>query len=196
MPAMKRTPRYLRTDERLDTAGSLRKAAQTIVLVNTDPSEWKWALIAVHSAVQGMFVLALSLGNDLLTLKSKHASAWLKAYRSEEPYSGRLDLDYFGELYKKAKEHANFPATEDHDRDVERLNELRNEFIHFGAKGWSLELAGLPTICLNSLEIAEHLGWKFGGVFWHTEAQSRRARRYLRQLIRELKRLDHEYRQL
>ena len=153
---METHPRYLRTDERLDTEGSLRKAAQTVALVQSDPSEWKWVLIAVHSAVQGMFVLALSVGNNLLTLRSDHAAAWLKAYRSGGPYPDKLDLAYFGVLYRRAKEHSKFLATHDHDKAIEQLNELRNNFIHFGAKGWSIQLAGLPTICLSSLEIVEH----------------------------------------
>jgi hypothetical protein len=183
----------LRTDERLDTEGSLRKAAQTLALVRADPSEWKWALLAIHSAVQGIFVIALSLGNNLLTLKSGHAAGWLRSHRSGEPYPSKLDLDYFGELYKKAKEHSKFSATQDHDKAVGQLNELRNNFIHFHAQGWSIQLAGLPTICLDSLEIVEHLGWKFGGIYWHTNAQSRRARRHFRQLVRELKQLDENY---
>ncbi|HEY7641725.1 MAG TPA: hypothetical protein VH814_18485 [Steroidobacteraceae bacterium] len=190
---MKKKPRYLRTDERLDTEGSLRKAAKTVTLVESDPAEWKWLLIAVHSATQGMFVLALSLGNDLLTLKAKHAAKWLEAYRSGQPHTGKLDLDYFEELYRKAKEHSKFAASEFHDNAIKRLNELRNGFIHFHAQGWSIELAGLPTICLYNLEIVEHLGWRFGGIYWHTDAQSKRARRYLRQLTRELKRLHDDY---
>lgn len=190
---MKKSPRYLRTDERIDTEGSLRKAAQTAFLIKSDLAEWKWTLIAVHSATQGMFVLALSLGNDLLTLKAKHAAKWLEAYRSGQPYPEKLDLDYFEELYKKAKEHSAFAATECHDKAIKHLNELRNNFIHFHAQGWSIELAGLPTICLDSLEIVEHLGWKFGAIYWHTDAQSKRARRHLRQLVGELKQLQKDY---
>jgi hypothetical protein len=190
---MKTRQRYLRTDERLDTEGSLRKAAQTVTLVKSDPSEWKWTLVAVHCAAQGMFVLALSLGTDLMTLKAKHAKKWLEAYSSEQPYSGKVDLDYFEELYKKAVEHSKFVATEAHNKAIRELNELRNSFIHFHAQGWSIELAGLPTICLNSLEIVEHLGWTLGGAYWHTEAQSKRARRHLRQLIKELRQLHERY---
>lgn len=137
--------------------------------------------------------MALSVDNNLLTLKSGHAAGWLKAQRSGEPYPSQLDLDYFGALYKKANRHSNFAATEFHDEGIRQLNELRNNFIHFHAQGWSIQLAGLPTICLNSLEIVEHLGWKFGGIFWHTEAQSKRTRRHLGKLVAELKRLDDDY---
>ncbi len=72
---MKKNARFLRTDDRLDTEDSLRKAAQTGALVRSDPREWKWLLLAIHSAVQGTFVLALDRGNGLLTLRSKHAVA-------------------------------------------------------------------------------------------------------------------------
>ncbi len=189
---MKKNRQYFRTDEKLDTEGWLRKAAETLALVRADPSEWKWALIAIHSAAQGMFVMALSVGNTLSTLKSGHAAGWLKAHRSGEPYPSQLDLDYFGALYKKAKQHSKFAATEYQDEAIGQLNELRNNFIHFHAQGWSIQLAGLPTICLNSLEIVEHLGWKFGGIRWHTEAQSERTRQHLRKLVAELKHLDED----
>jgi hypothetical protein len=47
--------------------------------------------------------------------------------------------------------------TSDERADLEKLNNLRNEFTHFRPKGWSLETAGLPTIVLLALDKAEHL---------------------------------------
>lgn len=192
-------PRYLQTDERVDTEASLRKAAQTVALLRSDPTEWKWTLIALHSAAQGAFLVALFLGNNLSTLKTKHAAAWLKAYRAKKKFTGKLDLDYFGELYKKAKEHAlskgstTLATTDAHDKAVEQLDELRNEFIHFGAKGWSIELAGLPGICLSCLQIVDHLCLNSGFILWQSPAQRLRVKGYLRQLTRDLRWLDKRY---
>jgi hypothetical protein len=138
-----------------------------------------------------MFVLALSLGNGLLTLKSSDAAAWLKAYETGGPWPKKMDLDYFMELYKKAK--SRLPATAvaaEHDDAMRRLNELRNGFIHFGAQGWLIQLAGLPGICRRCLDVAEQLGWRSELVFWRTQAQSQRARRYLKTTRRELVRLE------
>jgi len=39
----------------------------------------------------------------------------------------------------------------------DQLNNLRNEFIHFVPKGWSVELAGLPQICANCINVDEFL---------------------------------------
>jgi len=37
-----------------------------------------------------------------------------------------------------------FIVKPDHDWAVKKLNELRNQFVHFAPKGWSLDLLGLP----------------------------------------------------
>jgi hypothetical protein len=54
---------------------------------------------------------------------------------------------------------------------MRQLNELRNGFIHFGPRAWSIQLTALPLICLPCVEIAEHLGWKSGVVSWQSAAQ-------------------------
>jgi hypothetical protein len=189
---------WLSTDEYTDTESSLRKAAQLVSAVENDTSEWKWLLIAIHSATQGMFVLSLSRGNRLPTLKPSQAAAWLKAYQTGPPWPAKMDLDYFPELYKKSKNL--LPAAGDsggewfvsaaHDKAIRLLNDLRNGFIHFGAQGWTIDLAGLPSVCLRCLEIADYLGWEAGQVLWRSDAQSKRVRRYLNSLQQALSRLD------
>ena len=42
-------------------------------------------------------------------------------------------------------------------RSVRKLNRLRNTFIHFMPQGWSLELSGMPDICLDCLSIVARL---------------------------------------
>ncbi|MBM3758522.1 MAG: hypothetical protein FJW38_31690 [Acidobacteria bacterium] len=199
---MPRKRRWLRTDEYADVESSLKKAAATAALVDSDASEWKWLLVSVHAATQGMFVVSLAFGNGLLALKATHASAWCKAYQSGAPYPARLDLDYFLALYQKAKEllfsgklaDSRFSATAEHDAAIKKLNELRNGFVHFAPQGWSIELAGLPTVCLRCLELVEHLGWQSHVVAWRSLAQSKRTHRSLRRLRRRLCLLDREYR--
>lgn len=195
---MARIRRWLHTDEYTDAEVSLKKCAELSVRVGADISEWKWLLIAVHSAVQGIFVLALSRGNGLLTLKSSHAAAWLKSYQRGLPWPDRLDLDYFLELHAKAKRHILCPpgafiTTAAHDEAMRKLNDLRNGFIHFGAQRWSIELAGLPTISLQCLAVAEHLGWVAGCITWHSISQATRTRRALRIAIKHLRQLETEY---
>lgn len=190
---MAQRARWLRTDEYADTEASLRKVAELAPCVEGDPTEWKWLLIAVHSATQGMFVLSLSRSNGLLTLKSSHAVAWLKAYETSGKWPEKMDLDYFLELYNKAKKHISNAGdiTTDHDDAMRRLNDLRNRFIHFGPQGWSIELAGLPTICRRAFEVVDALGWNSDFVYWRTQAQSERARRSIRIALREFARLEN-----
>ena len=68
-----------------------------------------------------------------------------------------------------------FIAKPDHNWAVKKLNEFRNEFVHFVPKGWSLETLGLPEICLNCLEIIEFLIWESGNIVFHKENQQLRA---------------------
>jgi hypothetical protein len=154
----------------------------------------------IHSATQGMFVLSLSRGNRLLTLKPSQAAAWLEAYQTGPPWPTKMDLDYFSELYKKSKNL--LPAAGDsgaewfvsvvHDKAIHLLNDLRNGFIHFGAQGWIIDLAGLPGMCVRCLEVVDYLGWQSGRVVWRSDAQSKRAHRSLKLLRRGLRRLDEQ----
>jgi len=153
---------YLRTDETEEAISALEMLSEITPFLVKDIYRWKWAIIATHNALQGFMVLALRHGNGLLALKDKIAAEWLKAYRDggKRPVE---KLDNFLNLYKKVKSdrmkcygHSKkLIAKSDHNWAVNKLNELRNEFVHFVPKGWSLELIGLPEICLNCLEIIE-----------------------------------------
>jgi hypothetical protein len=189
--------RWLRTDEYVNAEGALRKALQTMPLVRKDVLEWKWLLESLHAGAQGIFVLALSRGNDLLTLKSSHAAAWLKAYESNGPWPKKLDLDYFLELYAKVKKHVlrgtAFTVTPAHDDAMDKLNNLRNGFVHFGAHGWSIELAGLPSICLRALDVTDAVTGAPGVIHWRSVAQSRRVRQTSRSIAKGLNALAKAY---
>jgi hypothetical protein len=53
----------------------------------------------------------------------------------------------------------------DSQRDsFRRLNNLRNDFSHFTPKGWSIELAGLPRIFIDAVDVIELIAadpWPF-----------------------------------
>lgn len=173
---------WLRTDETEEAISALEMIAESALALSADIYSWKWAIIAAHNALQGFMVLALRQGNGLLALKDKIAAQWLKAYREGGKYPIEK-LDNFLNLYKKVKSdrmlcygHSmKFTATSDHNRSVKKLNQLRNEFIHFVPKGWSLELTGLPEICLRCLEVIEFLGWESGNIIFYDEEQKSRA---------------------
>jgi hypothetical protein len=187
---------YLRTNEREEAVRSLEWAAAQIAQVQTDPYNWKWVLISLHNAIQGYLVLALWNGNGLLTLKPKSAAKWLKALEGGGAYPVER-LDEFLNLYAKAKDPENFhfhgaaafvPGPT-HDQSMARLNEFRNEFIHFTPKGWSLQLAGLPAICIDILDVVRYFAWETTSINWYDATyveRSERAHAGLLQIFREL----------
>ena len=176
--------RYLRTDEHEEAVRSLEWAEQQARAVRDDPYQWKWVLISLHNAVQGFMVLSLWNGNGLLALRDEVAKKWLAARENKKPYPADK-LDNFLNLYGKVKNIDNFQTIgatsfvpgETHDKSLARLNAFRNEFIHFTPKGWSLELAGLPDICLDVVDLIQFVGWKSTCILWRKKAHLIRAKR-------------------
>ena len=184
---------FLRTSEHEEAVRSLEWAELQARGLETDPYLWKWVIIALHNATQGFMVLALWNGNGLLTLRPHVAEKWLKAYENGGPFPAEK-LDDFLKLYAKVKDGNNFHTggagpfkpTSTADGSLELLNELRNEFTHFTPKGWSLELAGLPRMCLDALVLVEFLGWQSTAVTWYRRVNQVRAKRALRCLRKTL----------
>jgi hypothetical protein len=196
----RRSEAWLRTDEYEEAASAAEATADFASTVLDDPYRWKWALIAVHNTVQGFMVLALRRGSGVLALRDDVAAAWLKAHREGGPFP-KEKLDNFLNLYDKVKTDAaagyvhSKPFTPDptHDRSMKKLNEFRNEFIHFVPKGWSLELAGLPRICIDCLSVANFLHTDGGNIFWNNATMRRRADRALRRATRLLTQAHRAY---
>ena len=189
-------PLYLRTNEQEEAIRSLEWAETQAQFIASDPYLWKWVLVALHNAAQGFMVLALWNGNGLLTLRPKLASKWLTAYESGGPFPVEK-LDEFLNLYAKVKNPENFHtigsgpfnARPNHDFSLDKLNSIRNDFIHFTPKGWSLELAGLPGICLDTLELMQWLGQESTAILWYKPTHRVRAKRAIRRLIGTLQQL-------
>ena len=185
---LKRRRKWLRTDEREDAVRALEWTAQVARSVGRDPHNWKWLLISLHNAVQGYIVVALEKGNGLLALRPKVARRWLAAFEGSGPYPVEKEkLDDFLPLYAKVKDRKHFqtpfPATANHDKRINQLNELRGQFVHFTPCGWSLELAGLPDIVSASVDVAL---WALddAGMIWYKQSHVSRTRAAARQLKR------------
>ena len=172
---------YLRTDEESEAANAMQMAAQFASGAAADQHLWRWIIIALHSAAQGAMVLSLRHGNGLLALSDENYAAWMAAYeKSETPPPEKLD-NYLN-LYKKVKRrewgqisgNTRFVPIGTEGGDIKRLNSLRNEFIHFTPKGWSLEVDGLPRIALATARLISFLALETTNVLWHTpEARER-----------------------
>jgi hypothetical protein len=164
---------WIRTDEREDILSSLKLFIDSQRNVVGDDSYWKWSVISLHSAVQSAMAFHLSFGNDLLVMAQKDAEAWLAAHYNETAYP-ETQMDSFLKLYKKTKANPivgyRFEPKRQQGRSIKTLNTLRNEFIHFMPKGWSIELSNLPSIFRDCLGIVSELG-EANSVRWENEAQ-------------------------
>ena len=190
------TETYLRTDEREDLISSLKLVRLSAQQCIDDLHYWKWILVGTHSSLQAAIVFHLSFGNDLLVAKPAHARKWLDAYRGDGDYPD-MHMDYFMDLYKKAKSEDVLgfclKTTESHDFSVERLLRLRNEFIHFMPKGWSIELAGLPGICIDSLNVIAAIAQGPIQMRWDDDSQAARFSGVLAECIDLLGKLRDAY---
>lgn len=167
---------YLRTDEEAEAANAMHMAAEFASQVQTNLHMWRWIIIATHNATQGAMVLSLRHGNGLLALSDESYAAWVHAYEKKEaPPPEKLDT--YLNLYRKVKHsqwgqvggNQRFVPRGSEGKDIKLLNAFRNEFIHFTPKGWSLEVVGLPRVCLAAARLIGFLTLETTNVFWHDE---------------------------
>ncbi len=182
---------WLKTDESIETVLDFEMFSEQLQQVIDDPHRWKWAIISLHSGIQGMMVLAI--GNDLDVFEEKDKERWLswhrdrcKSNRIDELPQPDLKLANFLDLYKKIKDNKpsmkrymdsqKFVPKGTQGKSIKDLNHLRNKFIHFTPKLWGLELGGLPTMASDCLEIAGFLAWESCNIIWPEQDLQERLR--------------------
>ena len=191
---------YLRTNEETEVANALRFAARLSSELQADPTYWRWIIVAVHNAAQGMMVLSLRHGNGFLTLTDECFKETLQAHKcNQTPPPQRLDT--YLNLYKKVKSpntgqigsNKRFCPKATQGISIRRLNALRNDFSHFTPMHWSLELDGLPQICRDVLALISFLGWQTQNVHWHAEESPEVCQAATAELQLAMNRLDQHY---
>jgi len=191
---------YLRTDEEAEAANAMQMAARFSDDLERDARLWRWVIIALHNAAQGVMVLSLRHGNGLLALTDECFKQWMEAHENRTPYPEEK-LDSYLNLYKKVKHtetgriggNQRFVAKGAEGGHIKRLNTLRNEFIHFTPKGWSLEVNGLPQICCDVSRLISFLGWETHNVLWHSGQSKAEAMAAHGQFVNAMQRLDQHY---
>ena len=192
---------YLRTDEESEVAEAICMASRTADNLERDINSWRWVVIALHNAVQGFMVLSLRHGNGLLALSDESYTKWMEAHENNSTYPRNEKLDGYLNLYKKVKSselgtiggNKNFIPKGTQGRSIKKLNEIRNEFIHFTPKGWSLEVDGLPSICMDCVAFIEFLGWDTENIFWHKQNHKEQSQLCCKKLINQMEHLDSVY---
>ncbi len=166
---------YLSTDEAHDVLISLSEVLHQMERVaQGDIHCWKWAVIAMASAVNGAMTCHLSGSMQAGALTEVDARATIDALQNDkhDKLPQRPKLANPHELLKRVRredkrlERAGCVLTlnVEQKRAFKRLFELRNDFSHFEPKGWSIEVSGMPSIMLESLKIIEQIysaGWAF-----------------------------------
>ena len=156
---------------------SLEILLHCLKTVKAKEAYWQWLYISLHSAVQAFMVLALTGSNSLQTYRNKDAELWVNNYDSRlDPPP--LNLDSFLNLYGKTKSERmkfyvhsrEFIPSGTQDQSMERLNDLRNDFIHYQSDVSSiwLESFGYPIVN-DCLDYIEFLAFQSNNFIWEKE---------------------------
>jgi hypothetical protein len=164
---------YWTIDAEYDAVHSICAALDSLRLVDKRPHYWKWFIVGLHSAIQGALVLALNNDNSVLVQKPGVSRKMLAAFAGDQDFPSPY-MDNFLGLYCKAMnaEHLRqgaipVPDNPVHLRAIRTLDELRDEFLHFNYKTWSIErdlLIECPQACC---EVLSHLLVTSNSIRWH-----------------------------
>lgn len=176
--------KWLITDSFAEVVSALEKLVDELHGVSAAVDRWKWVIIALHNSTQGMMVLALQGSHGLHVLNEKSAGKWLEAHDKGAPYPEHLKMDRFLDLYEKVKSnvmlmHANstkLTPRKGQDVSIRKLNEVRNQLVHFIPQVFVLDVLELPDLCLNCVDVAEFLAWRSGNVVWTEDKLKDRAK--------------------
>ncbi len=194
-------PVWLHTDEAEEAVKALEAVAHFARDVPTDLFAWRWTVLTIHNAVQGFMVIALRDSAGLLVLRNNLAAEWLAEHEARGGYPEER-LDSFMNLYKKIKKASiaeqlgatPFTPAGTQGRSIKLLDSLRNQFIHFLLASWSLDVSGLPHICLDALEVVEYLAKGYRHLVWHDDTHPPRIDDALKEARATLESLEAQYR--
>jgi len=193
---------WIRTNEQEEAVGALEVFAQFLPLARTDLFGWRWAILSLHTALQGFMVVAIRDSAGMSPLPDDLAATWLRAYRCGLP-TPEERLDKFLNLYRKIKRRniaalvqgRPFTPSGTQGHSVKLLNRLRNQFVHFLPASWSLEATGLPHMCLDCLAVIQYLACNYRDRYflWREEPYLHRIDAAIRSADALLNEFKHEY---
>lgn len=149
---------YIEFDEYSDALYSLRHAAFFCAETARDRTMWKWAIIALHNALQGAMVCHLSGTAGLGALEKDSRKAALDWHESDrmgqsQPYpeekvapANVLFRRLTGEVSTLERAGGLINVSKQESDSFERLHALRNSFSHFTPMSWTIEISALAQI--------------------------------------------------
>lgn len=171
--------RWIQTDEAEDVAGSVRHAFRTASFLADDAQAWKWALLSLHSALQGACICHLTTtAAPVGALTRQNTREWLEFFERQRtdrsvqmPKTHLLNLPDLLKAVRKphsAGDRSNPLGVTISDAELVWLRgihgEVRNQFVHFEPTGWSLEVSGMPQlgrVISRILNEMLDMGWAF-----------------------------------
>jgi len=162
---------------------SLEMLSYCLSFVKEKPAFWQWVYISLHHAVQSYMVLALTGTHSLLPYQDDSVKKWLKCYENEMELPD-CKLDSYNELYKTVKKEGSLPLqfipSESQEKSIKRLNDLRNDFVHYKYGRYSLRMSDTPFQMVNDcLDFIEFLAFQSNNVFWEDETNKKNAEELL-----------------
>lgn len=162
---------YLRLDEIEDFIISIELAAELSERLDDKPGYWKWFCQAVHAALQGAMVRAISGTAQIGALEqrdARHWAEWLEKRRVEPsaPMPTSQKLADFNELLKRIQqpefmaEYGGDPVglSGTDEQLIRRLHtEIRNGLVHFKPMSWSIEVDLLRKCTTSALQLFQSL---------------------------------------
>lgn len=161
---------WLRTDEHVEFIEALEFTARVSTEVHKNPKHWRWLILAMHLALQGVFVCTLRCIDTagLSVLQNDNAKKmwhWLDV-ESHLPNHGPPPDEHLAsmmELFRRLRDPSiyrqepHFTPSQQIKTDVKALDDFRKKLAHFVPSSWSLEIRGLPRIALHCCELIELL---------------------------------------
>lgn len=160
-------------------AGSIRHALRCASFVCDDPQAWKWGILALHSALQGACVCHLTTtASPVGAVTKQNEKDWISFFEESRSNPNltppETKLMSLPDLLKAARKPGSSGGFSDSapisisDRELAWLgrihSDIRNQFVHFAPRVWSIEVSGVSQIAHIVARIVHDIhdvGWAF-----------------------------------
>jgi hypothetical protein len=114
---------------------------------------WKWMVIGAHDALQGAIVCAVADSTGTNVLNKVSAKEMLQFLRGEAAGYPRKFMAKFNVLLR----HAKIKMSDVEKKCIRQLPRMRNDFVHFTPKSWSIEIGYMAKSVAAGLHAVEEL---------------------------------------
>ncbi|MBN1351363.1 hypothetical protein JXJ21_18240 [candidate division KSB1 bacterium] len=145
--------KWISLNEGTNSLDYLERAYQFIKETETDPIAWKWVILSLHGALYGFAICACKgTSNNSVTIQTKR---------------GRKKLIFFDDALVMCQDpqimqmyfHSKHLVISDRQKEsIKYLKQtLRNNFEHYIPRLWSIEIHGMPQVCIDVLDVIRFL---------------------------------------